>query len=337
MTVLPGRRWAPFRLRARHLLVTGVSAAALLGTQPVMAAAVEFQSSFMRQSAEHASDAGVLALSALTLGNDLAPGRYEVDIQVNRLYFGRRELEFVLSPTGDQLQPCLSADLLSAMGVRVDSLADPTLMQSSCVDLPALIPGALVEFDSSRLLLSLSIPQIAMRRDVIGQVDPARWDHGINAAFVNYQASAQQGSNRYRGRQNSDDLYLNSGINLAGWRLRSNQSLRQSAGEKREWSSAYTYAQHDLPGTLGTLTLGEAFTSGDVFRSLPIRGALISSVYREGRGAASLRPRRSGSRRAALRRQKGRGAGGAGLETGRGASGGRRRGPRRGWWLCYAP
>ena len=277
MTLLPGRQWAPFRLHAAHLLVTGVSLASLMETRPAMAAVVEFQSSFMRQSADHASDAGVLALNALTLGNDLGPGRYEVDIQVNRLYFGRRELEFVLSPTGDQLQPCLSADLLSAMGVRVDSLADPTLMQSSCVDLPALIPGALVEFDSSQLLLSLSIPQIAMRRDVIGQVDPARWDHGINAAFVNYQASAQQGSNRYRGRQNSDDLYLNSGINLGGWRLRSNQSLRQSAGEKREWSSAYTYAQHDLPGTLGTLTLGEAFTSGDVFKSLPFKGAMIAT------------------------------------------------------------
>lgn len=277
MTVLPGRRWAPFRLRARHLLVTGVSAAALLGTQPVMAAAVEFQSSFMRQSAEHASDAGVLALSALTLGNDLAPGRYEVDIQVNRTYFGRRELEFTLSPDGQQLQPCLSAELLGEMGVRLDGLADQALLQAACIDLPGLIPGALAEFDGSQMLLSLSIPQIAMRRDVTGQVDPARWDHGINAAFISYQASAQQGNNRYRGRQHSDDLYLNSGINLGAWRLRSNQSLRQSAGTKREWSSAYTYAQHDLPGTLGTLTLGESFTSGDVFKSLPIRGALIAT------------------------------------------------------------
>ncbi|MBC2688918.1 fimbria/pilus outer membrane usher protein [Pseudomonas kielensis] len=277
MTLLPAHQRAPFRLRATHLLVTGIGIASLMDTRPAMATVVEFQSGFMRQNADHASDAGVLALNALTLGNDLGPGRYEVDIQVNRVYFGRRELEFVLSPAGDQLQPCLSAELLSEMGVRIDSLADPALMQSSCVDLLALIPGALVEFDSSQLLLSLSIPQIAMRRDVLGQVDPARWDHGINAAFVNYQASAQQVSNRYRGRQNSDDLYLNSGINLGGWRLRSNQSLRQNAGEKREWSSAYTYAQRDLPGTLGTLTLGEAFTSGEVFKSLPFKGAMIAT------------------------------------------------------------
>ena len=125
MTLLPGRQWAPFRLHAAHLLVTGVSIASLMETRPAMATAVEFQSSFMRQSADHASDAGVLALNALTLGNDLGPGRYEVDIQVNRLYFGRRELEFVLSPTGDQLQPCLSADLLSEMGVRVEDLYQP--------------------------------------------------------------------------------------------------------------------------------------------------------------------------------------------------------------------
>ena len=278
MTLLPGRPWAPFRLRLAHLFVTGVSGAALVETRLVMAApTVEFQSSFMRQSADHASDAGVLALSALTQGNDVGPGRYQVDIQVNQVYFGQREIEFVLSPEDDRLLPCLSADLLSQMGVRLDSLAEPALTQSSCVDLLALIPGATLEFDSSKLLLNLSIPQIAMRRDVLGQVDPERWDHGINAAFVSYQASTQQGSNRYRGRQNSDDLYLNSGINLGAWRLRSNQSLRQDAEGDRQWTSAYTYAQRDLPGTQANLTLGETFTSGDVFRSLPIRGALIAT------------------------------------------------------------
>ena len=278
MTLLPGRPQAPFRRCLAHLFVTSVSGAALVETQSTIAApAVEFQSNFMRQSTDHASDAGVLALSALTQGNDVGPGRYQVDIQVNRMHFGQREIEFTLSPEDNQLVPCLSADLLSQMGVRLDSLAEPVLMQSSCVDLLALIPGATLDFDSSKLLLNLSIPQIAMRRDVLGQVDPERWDHGINAAFVSYQVSAQQGNSRFRGSQNSDDLYLNSGINLGAWRLRSNQSMRQNAEGNREWARAYTYAQRDLPGTHANLTLGETFTSGDVFKSLPIRGALIAT------------------------------------------------------------
>lgn len=278
MPLYIGRRRAPVRLHFVHLLVVGSGGATLAEAKPAQAPApVEFQSAFMRQSPDHASDSGVQALYALTQTQDLGAGRYQVDIHVNQVYFGQREIEFSLSPQGDRLVPCLSAELLGQMGVRLDSLAEPQLLQAQCVDLLALIPGAEVEFDGSRLLLAISIPQIALRRDVHGQIDPERWDPGINAAFVSYQASAQQGSSRYRGRQSTDDLYLNGGINLGAWRLRSNQSLRQNADGDREWTRAYTYVQRDLPGTHANLTLGETFTSGDVFRSLPIKGALIRS------------------------------------------------------------
>ncbi|WP_457265964.1 fimbria/pilus outer membrane usher protein [Pseudomonas sp. P5_C3] len=277
---LPARGCAavPARLRLAQLLFIGSSGALLLEIKPANAAQpIEFQSGFMRQSPAHASDAGVAALRALTHAQDLGPGRYWVDIQVNLRYFGQREITFEPGPERDRLLPCLSPELLEELGVRLDSLADPTLLRSPCVDLFALIPGAEVDLDAGKLLLSISIPQIAMRRDVIGRVDPERWDYGINAAFVNYQVSAQQGTSRYGGRNTSDDLYLNSGINLGPWRLRSNQSMRQDEEGKRVWSRAYTYAQRDLPGTHANLTLGETFTGGDVFRSVPIKGALIHS------------------------------------------------------------
>ena len=273
-----GRRRAPTRLHLIHLLAVSSSGVALAEAKPAQATTpVEFQSGFMRQNPEHASDSGLQALYALSQTSDLGPGRYQVAIYVNRDYLGQREIEFALSPESDRLVPCLSAELLGQMGVRLDSLAEPDLLQTRCVDLLTLIPGAEIDFDGSQLLLAISIPQIALRRDVLGQIDPERWDHGINAAFVSYQASAQQGTSRYRGRQNTDDLYLNGGINLGPWRLRSNQSLRQNEDGDREWTRAYTYAQRDLPGTLANLTLGETFTSGDVFRSLPIKGALIGS------------------------------------------------------------
>jgi outer membrane usher protein len=278
MTLLPGRWRAPDRLRFVHLFVLGSSGVILLESRPVLAAQpIEFQSSFMRQGPGQANDAGALALSALASSHDLAPGRYWVDIQANLRSIGQREITFELSADGDRLEPCLSPELLEQVGVRLDSLAEPALLQTACVDLLALIPGARIDFDSSKLVLAISIPQIALRRDVMGHIDPERWDYGINAAFVNYQVSAQQGSSRYRGNRNSDDLYLNSGINLGPWRLRSNQTMRQDEDGKRVWTRAYTYAQRDLPGTRANLTLGETFTSGDVFRSLPIKGVLINS------------------------------------------------------------
>ena len=266
------------RLRFVHLLLIGGSGTLVFETKFALAVQpVQFQTGFMRQSQAYSSEAGALALNALAVNQDLGPGRYWVDIQVNLRYFGQRELAFELSTEGDRLLPCLSSELLGELGVRLDSLVDPTLLQQACIDLPRAIPGAEIDFDSGKLLLALSIPQIAMRRDVIGHVAPEHWDDGINAAFINYQVSAQQGSSRYGGKNNSDDLYLNSGINLGPWRLRSNQSMRQDEDGHRAWTRAYTYAQRDLPGTHASLTLGETFSNGDVFRSLPLKGALISS------------------------------------------------------------
>uniref|UniRef100_UPI0013E0651F fimbria/pilus outer membrane usher protein n=1 Tax=Pseudomonas viridiflava TaxID=33069 RepID=UPI0013E0651F len=73
------------------------------------------------------------------------------------------------------------------------------------------------------------------------------------------------------------DLYLNSGINLGAWRLRSNQSVRHDEEGRREWTRAYAYAQRDPPGAHANLTIGETSTDSDVFRSEPIKGALIKT------------------------------------------------------------
>jgi outer membrane usher protein len=278
MTPLPGHRQAPGRLRLVQLFVIGSSSAALLEFPSAQAAPVtEFQAGFMRQSPAHGYDAGALALSALTNSADLGPGRYWVEIKVNMRYFGQREIAFEFNRAGDRLQPCLSAQLLEEFGVRLQSLADPTRLQSACFDLATLIPSAETEFDGSNLVLAISIPQIAMRRDAIGRVDPEHWDYGINAAFLNYQASAQQGTSNRQGSSSSQDLYLNSGVNLGPWRLRSNQSLRQDEYGGRQWSRAYAYAQRDLPGMNANLTLGETSTPGDVFKSLPLKGMVVNS------------------------------------------------------------
>ncbi|MBO1541908.1 fimbrial biogenesis outer membrane usher protein [Pseudomonas sp. OA65] len=259
------RRLAPF------FFISG--AIGMFEARPALATAMlEFQAGFMHQG----DNAGPLALEGLAQGREIGPGRYWVDVQINRHYFGERELEFVLGPGGRELSPCLSAQLLEQLGVKLDSLGTPEQVDATCFDLSAAIADAKVEFDAKKLLLSLSVPQIFMRRDKIG-VDPEQWDVGINAAFINYQVSAHQGNSRYSGSTRSDDLYLNSGINLGAWRLRSNHALYQNTNGQREWTQAYTYVQRDVPGTRANLTLGKTFTGGEVFRSLPIEGLVIAS------------------------------------------------------------
>ncbi len=277
MTLLPGHRRAAGRLRFVPLVVLGSSTALLEIRHAQATSNTEFQSGFMHQSPAHTADAGALALAALANTSDLGPGRYWVDIQVNYRFLGRRELQFELSPDGERLLPCLSAELLEEFGVRLDSLAEPELLQNTCVDLATLIPSAKTELDGSALRLDVSIPQIVMRRDMIGQIGPEHWDYGINAAFVNYQASAQQGRSKHSGSTSSQDLYLNSGLNLGPWRLRSNQSLRQDEYGERSWSRAYAYAQRDLPGMNANLTVGETSTPGDAFKTLPLKGVVLRS------------------------------------------------------------
>jgi outer membrane usher protein len=273
------RRYYPYyRPHLLQLFIISSGSSLFLQTDPAQASEViEFQSTFMRQLDSHPSDAGALALNALAEGADLGPGRYLVRIHVNQRYFDQREVVFVDSSGNTDLSPCLSYALLQEMGVKLDSLPEQNALSSICIDIGQLIPGASAEFDTRQLLLSISVPQIAMRRDAINQVDPQLWDYGINAAFISYQASAQQGRNASTGHSSSQDLFLNSGLNLGAWRLRSNNAFRQDSQGQREWTRAYTYAQRDSPGTRSQLTIGETVTPGDVFRSLPIKGVQMAS------------------------------------------------------------
>lgn len=273
------RRFNPcYRPHLFQLFIISSASSLLLQTDSAQASdAIEFQSTFMRQLDSHPSDAGALALNALADGADFGPGRYLVRIHVNQRYFDQHEIDFVASPDNAELYPCLSYRLLEDMGVKLDSLPEQKATASMCIDIGPLIPGATADFDTSRLLLSISIPQIAMRRDALNHVDPQLWDYGINAAFISYQASAQQGRNANTGHSSSQDLYFNSGLNLGAWRLRSNNAFRHDNQGQREWTRAYTYAQRDVPGTHSQLTVGETLTPGDVFRSLPIKGVQVAS------------------------------------------------------------
>ncbi|HKS11416.1 MAG TPA: fimbria/pilus outer membrane usher protein [Pseudomonas sp.] len=265
------------RLAPLSPLLVGGLTLALISTASAEVSHAQFQAGFMRQPPGHSADAGALALQTLAAHTPLAAGRYRVAMLVNLNPLEDQHIDFLDAPDGRGLQACLTGDLLRSLNLREEALDSPLPTDGRCVDLAALIPQAGVEFDPSRLRLSLSIPQIALHQDRWGIVPERRWDAGINAAFVNYQASAQH-SSRHDGRSTTtQDLYLNTGLNLAGWRLRSKQTLRDNEAGERQWTRTDTYAQRDLPGMRANLTLGETFTGGEVFRSFAFAGARLAS------------------------------------------------------------
>ena len=278
MPPLPQRPRTPSRLRLAPLLALGGTSLLLCAYRPALAdpTAPAFNANFMRQAPGESADAAQLALQSLAASASLAPGRYRVGLTLNLAHLGERELDFLPSLDQQGLQACLSADLLRELGLREEALAQPLDDSMPCQDLASLLPDARAELDPGKLQLSLSIPQFALRRDIAGAIPAERWDAGINAAFLNYQV-ATQALNRRDGSQASHDLLLNSGVNLGAWRLRSSQALRDDGQGERNWTRSNTYVQRDLPDNRGNFTLGETFSHGEVFRSLPFKGMQVAS------------------------------------------------------------
>ncbi|WP_313459825.1 fimbria/pilus outer membrane usher protein [Pseudomonas sp.] len=236
---------------------------------------VAFDAGFLRTMPGRAIGAGEQALKLLQQ-SALPPGRYDVTVLVNLEPVGRHTLDFHADSEG-KLQPCLAPTLLAEWGLRLEALQDGEAVQKTCLQLPRAVPGAQLDFKPERLRLAISIPQIAMRRAADGSSDPSRWDSGINAAFINYTVSTLRMHHRQQGHHSNDDLYLDSGINLGDWRLRTSQSWRQDSDGNRSWTRTRTYAQRDLPGTRANLTIGESFTDSDIFSGVPITGLQVAS------------------------------------------------------------
>ncbi|MCO6060278.1 fimbrial biogenesis outer membrane usher protein [Pseudomonas sp. MOB-449] len=216
----------------------------------------------------------------LLRSNNVLPGNYRVDLYANEILVGRRDIDFLRNPQTGIVEACLNFDLLHLLGIDMAKLMeqgklDPEAVDT-CYDLSTLIDQAALRFDSTRLRLNASIPQIAMLRGRRGYVDPALWDHGVNAAFVNYQFNTSRNRDDY-GRQTASNLGLRNGINLGSWRLRNESNYRTGTGRPSTFTSNRTYLQHDVTRLKGQFTLGEIYSDTDLFDSVRYRGIKLAS------------------------------------------------------------
>ena len=56
-----------------------------------------------------------------------------------------------------------------------------------------------------------------------------------------------------------------------------NRSSQDGGPTRSHYSNASTYAQRDLTGLRSQLTVGDYYTPGELFESVPFRGVQISS------------------------------------------------------------
>lgn len=242
---------------------------------PAAPTLLAFNTNFINSAGRPADLSAVLGA-----GNALLPGSYRVDLLVNGQLTGRRDVVFVQDPVSGRVTPCVDADLLQTAGVQLQSLTPPlSADDSACLDLPALMDQAAVDYDSTRLQLKLSIPQAFLSRSARGYIDPALWDEGVAAAYVNYQFNASESRSSGVGGSNNRNAFLGlqNGVNLGAWRLRNDATLSWADGQSMDARSNRLLLQRDITAWKSQLALGEQYTDPTLFDSLRFRGAQLAS------------------------------------------------------------
>ncbi|QJP18572.1 fimbrial biogenesis outer membrane usher protein [Stenotrophomonas maltophilia] len=207
-------------------------------------------------------------------GNPMEPGVYPLDVVVNGQFHDKRDITFVAAPAPLGATPCLPAGLVRQLPLKEMFLAELDQDDEGCVALPSLIDGGTVEFDESNLQLLVNVPQAAQARDARGYVAPAQRDHGVTAAFFDYNIN----HSRNQGQQ-ATYLGLNTGVNLGAWRLRHRSSFSQGSHGSRHDVISSTL-QRDLPAWNAQLLLGQGTTGGELFESLSFTGVRVASDER---------------------------------------------------------
>lgn len=293
------------RAMARACAIVGMAAlllAALATRAAEPAPAPVTASSFSGFNPAMLSGTDKIDVSRFARSNVLFPGKYRADLYVNQEWLGRRDIDVTKQAGSDDAQPCITKALLLQAGLNVAALPTsaanarlgaPDSDPNACVDMASQIPNASVVFDAADLRLDVSIPQVYLSHQSRGYVDPSEWQQGINAGFLSYSVNSTQTSSP----QPTSTLFagLNFGLNLQGWRLRYNGSYTDQPGagasgnsgsaqgvtdtvqQTSRWQLINAYAQHDLISLQSQLTIGDAYTNGDMFNSVAMQGVMLAS------------------------------------------------------------
>ncbi len=219
------------------------------------------------------------------------PGKYQVDVFVNREKIDNRLLFFSADPQGN-LVPELTLKQYEALGLKIAALPDMKEFSPDQVVTNITQYGVTTYLDINKLRLDIGIPQELLNIRAKDYIDPAFWDAGMPAAFVSYDLS---GSQTYHLQKNQDNrererqfLNLRNGINFAGWRLRNYSTWQHDSTGKNEFDSLQNWLERDIVSLRSTIAAGDTSTASDAMDSFSFRGISLRSQ------AAMLAPSEQG-------------------------------------------
>ncbi|MFI8482759.1 fimbria/pilus outer membrane usher protein [Pseudomonas sp. NPDC078700] len=240
---------------------------AAVATSPV------FESGFLRGISRN------IDLQRFSQAGAVAPGIYMLDISVNGGTRLRQQVRVM--GEGEKQRLCFSIADARRWGARLNQVPDQQqlerVLNSDCIEAQALIPGATFKMDVAELSGILSIPQVYAGHVKRGYVDPTEWDEGITAAILGYNANVFRNERDGADTTTDYNTNINAGFNISGWRLRHNGNYRDSDDTSGQYRSQNTYLQTDVDALRSQLTLGEYFTPGNDFESIPFSGVQLAS------------------------------------------------------------
>lgn len=211
---------------------------------------------------------GELDLSWLADDRQIPAGQQDADVYVNGEWKGRYTL--LLGAAKSEMS--ISALDAGKLGIKLEHSGH------AMMDLSEVVREGSYDLDVGTMSLRLEVPQAYLNRSESGYVDPEHWDEGVPAIFFGYNAT-QYSQKSKQGGTSSDDLYLGleSGINFNGWQLRDRSSLRKTSSRSSTIDNSTRYLQRNIASVKSTFRLGDFYTAGELFDSVRVRGAALSS------------------------------------------------------------
>ncbi|EGZ3994698.1 outer membrane usher protein [Salmonella enterica subsp. enterica serovar Wichita] len=254
---------------------------ALLYSQPGLTAdVVEYDSSFLM-----GDGAASIDVSRYSDGNPTPVGTYTVKVFVNEKPVASQTIPFI-DVGKKSAEACLTPKNLAQLHIKQPEIVGEKAVlkrgdeeSDDCLNLPALIDQSSVEFDMGDQRLDITVPQAWVNKGYEGYVEPSLWESGIPAALLSYNINGYHNTNN---GVDNDSMYaaFNTGINLGAWRFRANGNYNWDKDNGSNFDFQNRYVQRDLPALRSQLIVGEAYTTGETFDSVSIRGVRLYSDSR---------------------------------------------------------
>lgn len=218
-------------------------------------------------------------LSRFENGASVLPGVYPAEIFVNGTPLTKGKIKFIEVAKNDA-EPCLSPEIIQQINFRKEQL--PAALKSGldknkeCYFITQLVPQAHVEYNSGDQRLDLTFPQAMVSDYARGYVDPSLWSAGVPAFLLGYNANTYTTWSRGKS-YNSAYAGINAGLNIGAWYFRHDGSYNWQDEIGGSYDSYNNYVQRDIPQVKGQVRIGETYSRGEVFDSIPFKGIELIS------------------------------------------------------------